>query len=131
MTSRKSIVITGASSGFGAALTRALAADGHDLYVCARRADRLAKVVAGCTSAFHAKCDVGLEADVERFFSQVRERTSSVDVLIHCAGILGPIGLFHAVSSDDWLAAVRTNLFGAYLVAKHGVPLMQPERRPR
>ena len=79
MTSRKSIVIAGASSGIGAALTRALAEDGHDLYVCARRTDRLAKVVEGCASAFHAGCDVGREADVERFFGQVRERTSSVE----------------------------------------------------
>jgi NAD(P)-dependent dehydrogenase (short-subunit alcohol dehydrogenase family) len=131
MGSRKSIVITGASSGIGAALTRALAADGHELFVCARRTDRLAKVVEGYTSVFHAGCDVGQEPEVENFFRQVGERTNSLDVLIHCAAILGPIGTFHEVNSDDWMAAVTTNLFGAYLVAKNAVPLMQAERRPR
>jgi NAD(P)-dependent dehydrogenase (short-subunit alcohol dehydrogenase family) len=131
MGSRKSIVIAGASSGIGAALTRALAADGHELFVCARRMDRLAKVVEGLTSVFHAGCDVGREVEVENFFRQVGERTKSLDVVIHCAAILGPIGVFDAVNSDDWMAAVRTNLFGAYLVAKNAVPLMRAERRPR
>jgi NAD(P)-dependent dehydrogenase (short-subunit alcohol dehydrogenase family) len=131
MGSRKSIVIAGASSGIGAALTRALAADGHELFVCARRMDRLAKVVEGLTSVFHAGCDVGREVEVENFFRQVGGRTKSLDVVIHCAAILGPIGAFDAVNSDDWMAAVRTNLFGAYLVAKNAVPLMRAERRPR
>jgi NAD(P)-dependent dehydrogenase (short-subunit alcohol dehydrogenase family) len=131
MGSRKSIVITGASSGIGAALTRALATDGHELFVCARRTDRLAQVVEGYRSVFHAGCDVGQELEVGSFFRQVGERTNSLDVLIHCAAILGPIGVFDEVNSDQWMAAVRTNLFGAYLVAKNAVPLMQVERRPR
>ena len=131
MGSRKSIVIAGASSGIGAALTRALAADGHKLFICARRTDRLANVVEGCASVFHAGCDVGREAEVENFFRQVGERTDSLDVLIHCAAILGPIGVFNEVNSDEWMAAVRTNLFGAYLVAKNAVRLMKAERRPR
>jgi NAD(P)-dependent dehydrogenase (short-subunit alcohol dehydrogenase family) len=131
MGSRKSIAIAGASSGIGAALTRALAADGHELFVCARRTDRLAKVAEGYRSVFYAGCDVGREAEVENFFRQVAERTNSLDVLIHCAAILGPIGVFHEVNSDEWMAAVRTNLFGAYLVAKNAVPLMKAEHRPR
>jgi NAD(P)-dependent dehydrogenase (short-subunit alcohol dehydrogenase family) len=131
MGSRKSIVIAGASSGIGAALTRALAADGHKLFVCARRMDRLAKVVEGYSSVFYTGCDVAREAEVENFFRQVAERTHALDVLIHCAATLGPIGVFHEVNSDEWMAAVMTNLFGAYLVAKNAVPLMKAERRPR
>jgi NAD(P)-dependent dehydrogenase (short-subunit alcohol dehydrogenase family) len=131
MGSRKSIAIAGASSGIGAALTRALAGDGHKLFVCARRTDRLAQVVEGYSSVFYAGCDVGREAAVKNFFRQVAERTNTLDVLIHCAAILGPIGVFHEVNSDEWMAAVRTNLFGAYLVAKNAVPLMSAERRPR
>jgi NAD(P)-dependent dehydrogenase (short-subunit alcohol dehydrogenase family) len=131
MGSRKSIVIAGASSGIGAALTRALADDGHKLFICARRMDRLAQVVEGYDSVFHAGCDVGREGEVENFFRQVAERTDSLDVLIHCAAILGPIGVFNEVNSDEWIAAVRTNLFGAYLVAKNAVRLMKAERRPR
>jgi NAD(P)-dependent dehydrogenase (short-subunit alcohol dehydrogenase family) len=131
MAARKSIVITGASSGFGAAFARALAQDGHDLFICARRTDRLTEVASGNPRIFHARCDVGEEAQVENFFRGVAERTRSVDAVIHCAAILGPPGRFDAVKSEEWLTAITTNVFGTYLVAKHALPLMPPEKRPR
>jgi NAD(P)-dependent dehydrogenase (short-subunit alcohol dehydrogenase family) len=127
----KSIVITGASSGFGAAFARALASDGHNLFICARRADRLAGIAANHPAIFHATCDIGRELEVKEFFRQVGQRTSLLDAVIHCAAILGPLGTFDAVSSEDWLAAVTTNVFGTYLVAKHALPLMQTVKRPR
>jgi ketoreductase len=131
MDKKKSIVITGASSGIGAALTRTFAGDGHHLFVCARRADRLAKVVEGFEQVFHAPCDVSVEAQVQQFFVRVRERMPSVDVLIHCAAVMGPIGLVTDTDSEAWFEALRTDLFGAFLVTKHVVPLMRPEIRPR
>jgi NAD(P)-dependent dehydrogenase (short-subunit alcohol dehydrogenase family) len=127
----KSIVITGASSGIGAALTKAFAADGRRLFVCARRSDRLAHVAQGLPSVFHAPCDVTSEPDVESFFARVRERTPSVDALFHCAAVMGPIGPVTEIDSEAWLSALRTDLFGAVLVIKHAVPLMKSERRPR
>lgn len=131
MSVAKSIVITGASSGIGAALTRAFAADGHHLFVCARRADRLAQVTKGLPLASYARCDVSSEADVVRFFGQVRERMSVIDVLIHCAAVMGPIGGVTDIESDLWLDALKTDLFGAFLVTKHAIPLMRTERRSR
>jgi NAD(P)-dependent dehydrogenase (short-subunit alcohol dehydrogenase family) len=131
MTSRKSIVIVGASSGIGAALARALADDGHNLFICARRADRLADTAKGYPSMFYASCDVGREAEVKDFFARVAECACSIDVLIHCAGVLGPIGLFNEVDSDSWFETLRTNLFGAFLAAKYAIGLMKSKRRPR
>ncbi len=131
MDTKKSIVITGASSGIGAALTKAFAGDGHRLFICARRTDRLAQVAQGLPSTFHAACDVASEAEVKRFFAEVSERTPSVDVLIHCAAVMGPIGLTTDIDSEDWFNTLRTDLFGAFLATKHVIPLMQPERRPR
>jgi NAD(P)-dependent dehydrogenase (short-subunit alcohol dehydrogenase family) len=131
MASRKSIVITGASSGFGAAFAKALAADGHDLFICARRADRLAEIAAGHPKMFHAPYDVGQEGQVKDFFRQVGEHTRALDAVIHCAGTLGPLGTFETVNSEEWIGAVSTNLIGVYLVAKHALPLLRPEIRPR
>lgn len=131
MSAAKSIVITGASSGIGAALTKAFARDGQRLFICARRPDRLAQVARDLPSVFHAACDVARESEVESFFARVRERTPSVDALIHCAAVMGPIGPITDIDSEAWLSALRTDLFGAVLVIKHVVPLMKRERRPR
>jgi NAD(P)-dependent dehydrogenase (short-subunit alcohol dehydrogenase family) len=127
----KSIVITGASSGIGAALTKAFANDGHRLFVCARRPERLASVAEGLPTVSYATCDVAVEGEVEQFFTQARERLPSIDVLIHCAAVMGPIGLVTEVDSKEWFEALKTDLFGAFLVIKHAVPLMRPEARPR
>jgi NAD(P)-dependent dehydrogenase (short-subunit alcohol dehydrogenase family) len=131
VSAEKSIVITGASSGIGAALTKAFARDGQRLFICARRSDRLAQVARDLPSVFHAACDVTHESEVESFFARVRERTPSVDVLIHCAAVMGPIGPITEIDSEAWLSALRTDLFSAVLVIKHVVPLMKRERRPR
>jgi NAD(P)-dependent dehydrogenase (short-subunit alcohol dehydrogenase family) len=131
MSGQKSIVVTGASSGFGAAFAHALSLDGHALFICARRADRLAEVAAGRPNIFYMPCDVSESAQVERFYREVGERTRYLDALIHCAGVLGPLGTFDAVESKDWLATITTNLMGAYLTTKQALPLMESRRRPR
>ena len=131
MSVRKSIVITGASSGFGAAFAKALAQDGHQLFICARRENRLAEVAAGNPTIFYTHCDVGRESQVKDFFRQVGENTRSLDAVIHCAAILGPLGTFDAVESAEWLAAVTTNVLGTYYVVKHAAPLMRSAKRPR
>jgi NAD(P)-dependent dehydrogenase (short-subunit alcohol dehydrogenase family) len=131
MAAHKSIVITGASSGFGAAFARALAEDGHHLLICARRFNRLVEVAAGHPRTFYERCDVSSEAEVKAFFGQVAERARCLDAVIHCAGILGPLGAFETTKTEQWLETITTNLVGTYLVAKHALPLLLPERRPR
>jgi NAD(P)-dependent dehydrogenase (short-subunit alcohol dehydrogenase family) len=131
MASRKSIVITGASSGFGAAFAHALADDGHQVFICARRTDLLSQVAAKSPSIVYARCDVSRESEVKNYFQKIRAQTESIDVLIHCAATLAPIGKFNEVRSDEWITALTANVFGAYAAVRHAVPLMKPERRPR
>jgi NAD(P)-dependent dehydrogenase (short-subunit alcohol dehydrogenase family) len=131
MTVSKSIVITGASSGFGAAFARALADDGHNLFICARRTDRLADVAGNRKNIFYAPCDVANESEVGKFFGQIANREKSIDVLIHCAGVLGPLGTFDSVETAEWFFTLKTNLFGTYLVIREAVRLMRSEQQPR
>jgi len=122
------IVIAGASSGIGAALVRALAADGHAIFACARREERLRELAQDLPGLSVRRCDVSQEADVEAFVSWLRTQAERVDALVNCAGSFGAIGPVVETDSREWLRTLETNLFGTYLMVKHVVPLMTGER---
>src|SRR5258708_34564782 len=87
----KWVLITGASSGFGAAAARAFGAAGAKLLLGARRLDRLkdtaesARALGAPAAHFHA-LDVGQTGSVEEFVKWARTLTDKIDVLINNAG---------------------------------------------
>jgi NAD(P)-dependent dehydrogenase (short-subunit alcohol dehydrogenase family) len=125
------VVVTGGSSGIGAEIVKALAADGHRVYTCARRKDRLDAVTQGDTIARGFVCDVSDEAQVKAFVAWIREQAEAVDVVINCAGAFGAIGPLGATDSDEWLDTIKVNLFGTYLVTKHLLPALATSPDPR
>jgi 3-oxoacyl-[acyl-carrier protein] reductase len=131
MSDQRQIVITGASSGIGAALTAALAQNGLALHVCARREEMLNTVTRNNTIAFGYPCDVSQEEQVKAFVAEIRRRTPHVDALVNCAAILDPIGPLVETDSSQWHHTVDVILYGTYLMTKHIVPLMIADRRPR
>ncbi|MBI2058258.1 MAG: SDR family oxidoreductase [Nitrospirae bacterium] len=131
MSDRRHIVIAGASSGIGAALARSLAADGHVLYLCARRVNRLEEVVRGLPGTTAFVCDVSREPQVKTLAEEIRKHTAWVDALINCAGGFGAIGPAISVESEEWTRTFEVNLFGTFFMIKHTVPLMVRERSPR
>lgn len=83
----KTIVITGASAGIGAATARRLGRDGHQLALAARRAEALRKVADDVESgAITVVADVTRRADVERLRDEALRAFGSVDVWINNAG---------------------------------------------
>ena len=131
MTSGLRIVVIGASSGIGRALTRALAGDGHRLLVGARRLDRLVDATEEGLLARYARLDVGREDEVAAFFAEVGVAFGGLDALVMCAGGYGPIGTADRVDAAAWWDAVRVNLFGTFLAARHAVALLRTSSRPR
>lgn len=125
------IVLTGGSSGIGAALAEALIADGHQLFVCARRQDRLNEITKHHSAAHGFVCDVSEESQVERFVAGITGETPAIDVLINCAGAFGAIGPIADTESEAWFSTIRTNLFGTYLMTKHVLPLLLKSDDPR
>ena len=131
MSQTLAIVVAGASSGIGAAVTQALAAAGHTLFVCARRIDRLEAAAAGNVRIRARQCDVAEEPDVQAFVSWVSDQTPAVDALLNCAGGFGAIGPFDKTDSGAWMQTLNVNLFGTYLMSKHLLPLLQRAASPR
>jgi 3-oxoacyl-[acyl-carrier protein] reductase len=125
------VVVTGGSSGIGAEIVKALAADGHQVFTCARRKDRLDDVTRHNTIAQGLVCDVSDEAQVKQFVVWVTGQMATVDVVINCAGAFGAIGPLALTDSAEWLNTIRVNLFGTYLVTKHLLPALAVSPDPR
>jgi NADP-dependent 3-hydroxy acid dehydrogenase YdfG len=112
-TTRGTAVVTGASSGIGAATARALAADGWDVVVGARRIDRLEEVAAAVGGRAHA-LDVTDGASVDAFVAAVPE----CRLLVNNAG--GALGLTSVAEADEsqWQMMYDTNVLGVVRVTK-------------
>ena len=123
--SGKWVLITGASSGFGAAAARAFSAEGARLLLGARRVDRLEKIAVEIRQpgAGHA-LDVANTASVAQFVEWARAKTARVDVLINNAG--GAHGLDPVASGrdEDWETMFQTNVLGLLRVTRAVLPLM-------
>ncbi|HJQ07170.1 MAG TPA: SDR family NAD(P)-dependent oxidoreductase [Nocardioides sp.] len=118
--SRGAAVVTGASSGIGAATARRLAAEGYDVVCAARRTDRieaLAKEIGGRAVA----CDVTDDADVARLAEVVGP---SLNVLVNNAG--GAFGLSPVAEADadEWRRMYEVNVVGLMRVTRALLPAL-------
>jgi NADP-dependent 3-hydroxy acid dehydrogenase YdfG len=124
---RKTAVVTGASSGIGAATARRLAAEGFDVVLAARRRDRLEKLAAEIESADPAGRRGGVSVVVLDVTSQesvdaLAESVRQCHVLVNNAG--GAFGLDPVVSADadDWQRMYDTNVLGLMRTTKALLP---------
>jgi 3-hydroxy acid dehydrogenase / malonic semialdehyde reductase len=127
----KWVLITGASSGFGAAAATAFAAEGAKLILGARRMDRLAKVAAQAKKAgspavhFHA-LDVASTPNVETFFTWVKSilKKQPLHVLINNAGGAHGVDTVAEGKDADWEAMFQSNVLGVLRVTRAALPLI-------
>jgi len=119
-------VVTGASSGIGAATAKALASRGYHVVAGARRVDRVLKVVGESGEAI--RLDVTDKRSVEEFVSAIEKRHRRIDVLVNNAG--GALGLapLAEANDDDWITMWQTNVLGLMYVTRACLPLLRKAR---
>src|SRR4051812_16617227 len=106
-------VITGASSGIGAATARALAADGYRVALLARRVDRIKALADELGSgALAIEADVTDRDALVAAADRVRQEFGRIDMLVNNAGIM-LLGPFTSEQREDYRRMVEVNLFGA------------------
>ncbi|MFI5490788.1 SDR family oxidoreductase [Micromonospora echinaurantiaca] len=124
----KIVLITGASSGIGAATARRLAADGHHVVLGARRVDRLAALVdelraAGGSADYH-ELDVTSRDSMRSFVEGVHDRHGRIDVLVNNAGVMA-LSALDTLLVDEWDQMVEVNLRGTMYGIAAALPLMR------
>ena len=125
----KWVLITGASSGFGAAAAHAFAREGAKLLLGARRVDRLEAVAAECkkigaADACFSALDVADTASVNAFVDSARRHTDRLDVLINNAGGAKGLETVADGKDEDWEFMMQTNVLGVLRVTRACLPLM-------
>jgi NADP-dependent 3-hydroxy acid dehydrogenase YdfG len=125
----KWVLITGASSGFGAAAARAFGAQGSKLLLGARRVERLKQVAsearkAGAPEAHFYALDVSRTGSVEDFVKWVRTLTDKIDVLINNAGGAHGLDPVATAKDEDWQAMFESNVLGVLRMTRACLPLM-------
>lgn len=130
--SGKTVFITGASAGFGAASARMFAREGYRLVLTARRIDpllELQKELATKTEVHIIPLDVRDRAAVQEATESLPERFRSIDVLLNNAGLALGLEPAHQVELDDWDTMVDTNIKGLMYCTRFILPGMVERNR--
>jgi short-subunit dehydrogenase len=125
-------LITGASSGIGAAFARKLAGLGYDLVLVARRGDRLAALAAELEAAYGIRAetlvaDLTDEGDVERVAGAIAA-IPSLELLVNNAG-MGAEGRFYQADIGPQLDMIRLHVLASVRLARAALPGMVAQRR--
>jgi NADP-dependent 3-hydroxy acid dehydrogenase YdfG len=123
-------LITGASSGIGAATARQASGSGYRVVLAARSIDRLSELadeLGGERRALALRCDVTEWADQESIVATTLERFGRLDVAFANAGFGASRG-FLEESPEHWRSMVLTNVYGAALTIRATIPALREAR---
>jgi len=121
----KTAIITGASSGIGAALSKQLVEKGATVHGLARRFDKLRKLQNELGSTFiPVKMDITDEPAVSSWIDETFSAQNPPDILVNNAG-LGAFGNIEDLSLDEWHTMMNVNLNGVFYLTRKTVPIMK------
>jgi len=125
----KTIMITGATSGFGKAIAIVFAKHGYNIIITGRRKDRLdilekELLGIGKISVLSLNFDVRNQTKVEAAIESMPEQWKAIDILVNNAGLAAGLGHIDTGSIDDWDQMIDTNIKGLLYVTRAVSPLM-------
>ena len=125
----KTILITGATAGFGEASARLFAKNGWNLIITGRRKERLEKLETELKSMYNIEVlslcfDVRNLNEVQHAISSLNDKWKQIDVLLNNAGLAAGRGPIQDGVYDDWEQMIDTNIKGLLYMMREVSPLM-------
>jgi ketoreductase RED2 len=124
----KAVIVTGSSSGIGAAVARRLAGMGAGIVVnSATSADAGRQVASELADAVYVQGDIGDPATAAALVAAAEGRWGRLDGLVNNAGVTIEVPLpdIDAVTVEHWNKVLRTNVIGTFLVSQAALPLLR------
>ena len=125
----KTALVTGASAGIGKAIAFALAREGVDVAICARRQGPLEAAASQIARETNRKivaipADLTKPADAEAFVKEAHNALGRVDILVNNAGP-SPGGVLEFLTEEHWAQSLQLKFMGYVRCLKHVLPIMQ------
>jgi 3-hydroxy acid dehydrogenase / malonic semialdehyde reductase len=126
---KKTILITGATSGFGKAIAYRFAQNGDNLIITGRRKELLINVAKDIVTTYNVEVlplcfDVRKLEEVQGAINSLPERWRSIDILVNNAGLAVGLNPVHEGVIDDWERMIDTNVKGLLYMTRMIAPLM-------
>jgi short-subunit dehydrogenase len=126
----KSVLITGATGGIGAATARLLAASGAQLFITGRNEERLKalQLELQLPADRYFAADLSSVTDVEKLKERFHANFPSIDILVNAAGV-GIIKPMDTLTSDEFMTTLQANLIAPFLLMKAFLPAMKEVKK--
>ncbi|WP_323779684.1 SDR family oxidoreductase [Thalassovita sp.] len=124
----KTIIVTGASAGIGAACARSFLDHGWRVGLLARREAALKQVAEGGENAIILPCDVTDPDSVDAAFDRFVDQAGRLDVLFNNAGMFGSAAPIDEISIEDWRQVRSVNLDGMFFCARAAFKRMRAQK---
>lgn len=119
-------IVTGASSGIGAATARALAAEGAKVVLLARRLDRIEKLAADLGDAIAIKCDVTSKDQVQSAVAEALKAYGRIDIVVNNAGQALQASI-EEINPDDFRDIFELNVVAPLVMMQTVIPTMRSQ----
>lgn len=128
----KTILVTGATSGFGKAIAERFAKEHYDVCITGRRKERLDAFKEELEKKYGVKVvtlqfDIRDRKQVEAAVAQLKQQVSRIDVLVNNAGLAAGLAPIDEGDVDDWEAMIDTNVKGLLYITRQIAPMMRAQ----
>lgn len=130
---RKTILVTGATSGFGKAIAERFAREGYDLIITGRRAERLGSAKQELEKLYEVRVstlqfDIRDKQAVVAAVEELKQAKRRIDILVNNAGLAAGLSAIGEGDTDDWDQMIDTNVKGLLYITRQVAPLMMEQR---